>query len=219
MSLYKFEMHFHTDESSPCAKVPAKEAVEIYIKAGYDGIVITDHFYKSYCGSPEEYNWEEVCEKFLKGYRLAKECETESFKILLGMEIKFPDACNDFLVYGITEKFLEENPWIYTKDLEYLYSVADKYNLLIVQAHPFREKCYFAQAEFLHGIEVFNGNPDHDSRNILAEKAAEIYNLIEIKGSDFHEEKGISHNYHLLKKMPINESDLVNILIDGSCKI
>ncbi len=215
MSKYKFEMHLHTKETSPCGLVDGKDGAELYKKAGYDGIIVTDHFMKYCYGTAEDKkyeSWEAVCENFLKGYRAAKEAETENFKVLLGMEIRFPAAGNDFLVYGITEKFLEENPWVYMESLEYLYSIADKYNLIIAQAHPFREKCYLAQEEYLHGVEVFNGNPDHNSRNILAEKAAEIYNLIPFKGSDFHELKGISNNHFLLDEMPKDSQELVNII-------
>ncbi len=214
MNKYKLEMHFHTSETSPCGEVKGKDGAELYKKAGYDGVVVTDHFFKNTLGTRDEskYTWEEAVDKFLVGYYAAKEAETENFKVILGMEIRFTDAGNDFLVYGVTEEFLKENPWIHCENLEYFYNICDKYNLLIAQAHPFREKCYFAQAEFLHGIEVFNGNPDHDSRNILAEKAAEIYNLIEFKGSDFHEEIGISHNHFLVDELPMNSQELVNII-------
>ncbi len=214
MSKYKLEMHFHTSETSPCGEVGGKDGAELYKKAGYDGVVVTDHFFKNSLGTREEskYTWEEVIEKFLVGYKAAKEAETEEFRVILGMEIRFTNAGNDFLVYGVTEEFLKENPWIHCETLEYLYNISDKYNLIIAQAHAFREKCYFAPAEFMHGLEVFNGNPDHDSRNKLAEKAAEIYNLIEIKGSDFHEEIGISHNHFLVDELPRDSQDLVNII-------
>ena len=40
---YLYEMHFHTKNTSNCANVPAYIAVEEYIKAGYEGIVVTAH--------------------------------------------------------------------------------------------------------------------------------------------------------------------------------
>ena len=43
MKKYLYEMHFHTKDTSNCANVKAEVAVEEYIKAGYDGIVVTDH--------------------------------------------------------------------------------------------------------------------------------------------------------------------------------
>ena len=39
-------MHAHDCEVSPCAVIKAKELVDGYKEAGYDGIVITNHFDK-----------------------------------------------------------------------------------------------------------------------------------------------------------------------------
>ena len=41
---YPFEMHFHTDEVSPCGNVPAAEAAAAYRREGYAGVVVTDHY-------------------------------------------------------------------------------------------------------------------------------------------------------------------------------
>ncbi len=43
----KIEMHAHTSETSPCGSVPADTAVREYARAGYGGMVITDHFNSS----------------------------------------------------------------------------------------------------------------------------------------------------------------------------
>lgn len=40
----KIELHAHTDESSGCGKMPAEELIGRFKGAGYDTIVITDHF-------------------------------------------------------------------------------------------------------------------------------------------------------------------------------
>ena len=55
MSMYKFELHLHTDESSGCGKVPAKDAVALYMENGYDGFVVTDHFNPYSCGGPDRF--------------------------------------------------------------------------------------------------------------------------------------------------------------------
>ncbi|MDF2610672.1 MAG: hypothetical protein K0R92_2146 [Lachnospiraceae bacterium] len=213
MSRTRFEMHFHTKESSPCGKVPAKTGVDLYQKAGFNGIVVTDHFSKSVYGGPEGEDWEEICNKFLRGYHLAKDAAKESdFQIFLGMEIRFPHDENDFLLYGINEEFVRRNPWIYMEELDRLYEIARKENLLIVQAHPFRNNCFLASVELLHGIEVFNGNPNHDSRNDLAAEAAKRHNLIKIIGSDFHRIGDISDKRFELEGMPISEQELVMLI-------
>ena len=40
----KLEMHAHDCEVSQCAVITAKDLVDGYKDAGYDGIVITNHF-------------------------------------------------------------------------------------------------------------------------------------------------------------------------------
>ena len=39
--MYQLELHFHTDESSRCGKVPAAEGVRMHIEQGYDGRIIS----------------------------------------------------------------------------------------------------------------------------------------------------------------------------------
>ena len=44
MAKYFYDTHVHTDESSACGKVPGRQAARLYKAAGYQGIVITDHY-------------------------------------------------------------------------------------------------------------------------------------------------------------------------------
>ena len=44
MSLFLYETHLHTSEASACANVSGREQARIYKKAGYAGIIVTDHF-------------------------------------------------------------------------------------------------------------------------------------------------------------------------------
>ncbi|MGB8452361.1 MAG: hypothetical protein WCD89_08515 [Anaerocolumna sp.] len=147
------------------------------------------------------------------GYLRAKQSvKDRDFKVLLGMELRFTDNENDFLVYGIDEGFLKRYPWLYMKGLAYFYEVAGKNNLLIVQAHPFRENCCLAPIGFLHGIEVYNGNPRHNSRNELARQTAKEHGLLQLTGSDFHQEEDISGKFFELASMPKTEQELVTLL-------
>lgn len=213
MGEVKFEMHFHTNETSPCGQVLAKDGIKMFVDAGYNGVVVTDHFNERTLGNYDDNTWEECCDKFLKGYKAAKESVNDlDFKVLLGMEIRFPDSMNDFLIYGIDEKFVYDNPWLYMKDIETLYNLKDKYDFLIIQAHPFREPCFIAPIKFLNGVEVFNGNPRHNSRSYLAKEIAKENNLLELKGSDFHRLGDLSNEPYLFDRIPKNEHDLVVLL-------
>ncbi|MCR5041933.1 MAG: PHP domain-containing protein [Clostridia bacterium] len=180
---YLYEMHLHTAQTSPCARVGAKEAALAYKKGGYSGIVVTDHF------TPNTFTagtWEEKTEFFLKGYRAAKEAEDASFSVMLGMEIRFPANGNDFLLYGLTEEFLRQNPDINLMELDSFLPLAHDYGILVFQAHPFRDNMCVVRPDRLDGIEVFNANRRHDSRNSIAKMWASLYRMKTVSGSDFH---------------------------------
>lgn len=218
--MYKIELHFHTAESSHCGKVPARDGVKQYKGAGYSGIVVTDHFSEKERGGPGEKKWEEVCDRFLKGYRAAREAaEGLELFVFLGMEIRFPHDENDFLVYGFTEEFLKGQPWIYERELPDLYRIAEAEKLYIVQAHPFRPKCMLADTGFLHGLEVYNGNPRHHSHNEMAFMAAREHKLCMTAGSDFHQPEDISDRCAYFGRMPQSEQELAEMLRREEFKI
>lgn len=213
----KVELHFHTDESSPCGKVPAAEGIRLYREKGYSGVMISDHFCEYFSGGPEGQDWKEICESFLKGYRVAKEKakEWDDFQVYLGMELRFPPDENDFLLVGFEEEFLDRYPWLYMMDQKTVFEIAEREGLCIIQAHPFRPGCVLAHPEYLHGVEIANGNQRHDSRDHLAKEAAEKYGLVATTGSDFHELEDLGRNYISFETLPENEQELALMLRKG----
>ncbi len=218
--MYYIELHFHTAQSSHCGRVPAREGVRQYREAGYSGIVVTDHISRKERGGPENREWDKVCARFLRGYHEARETAAGTdFSVFLGMEIRLPYDENDFLVYGFTEEFLRGHPWIYMKSLKELKEIADREGLYIVQAHPFRPKCFLADTGCLHGIEVYNGNPRHDSHNDRALLAAKKYGLGRTVGSDFHQPEDIADRRAGFGRMPRTEQELAEMLRKGEFEI
>ena len=43
--MYRYDLHIHTAECDKVAAVGGAEIVRLYKDAGYDGIVITDHYF------------------------------------------------------------------------------------------------------------------------------------------------------------------------------
>ena len=186
--MYKYDIHVHTKETSPCGKVEAVDVVKLYKSSGYTGIVITDHYYKDFFDKSPCIGWNGKIDDYLKGYKKAlREGTIIGLHVLLGMEIKFNDNPNDYLVYGIDEDFLKNNPELYNLDLKEFKDVLSGTNTLIYQAHPFRKGQYVKEPELLDGIEVYNGNPRHDSHNEQAYNYAIKKHLKYISGSDFHQ--------------------------------
>lgn len=185
MKKYLFDTHIHTKEASSCSRVWAADIVERYKKLGYDGLVITDHFSASQFNRHGETYAEQV-QKYLSGYRAAKELETDDFHIILGMELRFLENDNDYLVYGFDEDFVLNNDLTRYNDPEEFRTVIEANNLIMFQAHPFRIGMTVVDPELLDGVEVYNGHGDHDSRNDIAYKWSEKHGLRKLSGSDFH---------------------------------
>jgi len=187
MKSFKTDLHIHTRESSPCGEIGARRLVLLYSQIGFSTIVITDHFFRGYFESLKGISWEEKIDCFMTGYKIAlDEAKSTHINVLLGAEITFDADPNDYLVYGIDEFFLKNNPMLYEIGLEKFNSLIDKSKIMVFQAHPFREGMSPASSLLLDGMEVYNGSPRHNSNNDFALKHAVSHNLIMISGSDFH---------------------------------
>jgi predicted metal-dependent phosphoesterase TrpH len=186
--MYKIDTHVHTSETSSCGQTEAREDVRLYKEAGYDAIVITDHYYEGFFRRLKDASWEDKIDCYLQGYQNAlEEGNKLGLTVLLGIEIRFTENANDYLVYGITEKFLKENPELYNLGLKKFKQFIAKENMLIFQAHPYRNGMVTADPSDIHGVEIYNGNARHDSRNDKALLFAENNGLLMSSGSDFHQ--------------------------------
>ena len=186
--MFLTETHFHTSLSSPCANVPPEEALAAYINCGYSALVVTDHFSRicrEHYGIDDNGEW---VDRFLSGYRYLKQTMT-SMHVLLGMEIRFDENANDYLVFGFSEEDLYQHPTMYEWSIQEFYRYAHERGWLVVQAHPFRDGMTITPPSCVDGIEIFNGNPRHNSRNEMAEHWARLNGLLTTSGSDYHQRK------------------------------
>jgi len=203
--VFKFEPHTHTAESSACSILPARELVEGYHAAGFNGIAITDHLYK-YLVTSHKNQWGLCIDYLLRGYKEAKKWGDElGIAVILGMEIRFTDCPNDYLVYGFDENFLRETPNLCSLGLKKFFRRFRK-ELLIIHAHPYRYGNEAVYTEYIHGIEVYNGNPRHSNYN---KKARALYaaqpKLCPINASDVHEPEDIGGGWIEFYK-PVGDS-------------
>ncbi|MBO4972882.1 MAG: transposase [Clostridia bacterium] len=190
--MFKTELHLHSAEVSDCARVFSKDIADTYAAHGYSTVVITNHmsqytFSSKRNGARENMTWEEKVDFYLNGYYSLKEAANGRFNVLLGMELRFYDSANDYLIYGVTEDFLRSNgDLMQLKNAKGLRPLIDENGLLLYQAHPFRNGMQVTNPAYLDGIEVFNGHLDHDSRNDVAEIWADKFDLKRTSGSDYH---------------------------------
>jgi len=185
----RLEMHIHTSEGSPCAQCTAAEAVRRCISKGFDGMVVTNHFNEdaSRVFAGEFADWSARVKGFLRGYELAKAAAPAGFLVLPGMELRFTgQGISEYLVYGIDEKFLLENEGFDRLDIRRFSELARENGLLVAQAHPFRWGMTLIRAEWLDGMEVYNGHAIHKSHNDFAALWARKHGLLPLSGSDYH---------------------------------
>lgn len=199
---YIYESHFHTSDVSTCAHISAEEAVGLYKNAGYSGVVVTDHFSldcfeNKYPGD----TWTEKIDYFLRGYHNAKKCATETFSVMLGIELRFPENDNDYLVYGIDEQFLYDHEEIITMNAKQFKKLAEKNQITVIQAHPFRIDSTITNPRYIDGIEIYNGNRRHDSSNNIAEMWAKKHGFLTTSGSDFHEYEDLARSGMICDKL------------------
>lgn len=223
MKKYLYEMHFHTKDTSNCANVKAAVAVEEYIKAGYDGIVVTDHLSPSTFMKygRELLPWKKKVDFFLRGYKSALKAANGRIPVLLGMEIRFrkSEGDNDYLVYGLNEDFLYKHSNLLEMNIKTFYELAKENGFLVFQAHPFRIGMKVTSPKFLDGIEIFNGNPRHNSSNDIAEMWAKKYDLLVTSGSDYHEIEDFGTGGIWFDKEILDNKTLVEELKKGEYEI
>jgi hypothetical protein len=187
---YVYETHLHTIEASACSVTPGEDYVE-YMKAfGYAGIIVTDHFFTGNSCVPRDLPWNERVARYVSGYKHALEKAGDDFTVLFGIEFNFEG--DEFLLYGVDEKWLLETPEIMDMSRQELYRAVHDAGGIMLQAHPYRDRSYLSEIHITpgcsDGVEVYNAaNPDW--QNAQAYMYAEERGLRMCGGSDIHSRK------------------------------
>lgn len=216
---YKYEIHAHTQNTSWCGDIDAKDLVEKYKEAGYSGIVITDHYSPMTFHISEFFNKKKAIDHFLEGYRKAKKYETDDFTVLLGMELRFYATVNDYLVYGVSEEMLYELPFLLKTYIKRASNMLRERGCLFLQAHPFRKMITRANPRYLDGVEVFNGKADKEANDNSLKWAEEINTPVMTSGSDCHRESGVGLGGIITTEPIKSNEDLLRILKSGKYEL
>lgn len=183
---YRFqtELHAHTTDASSCSQVPPEDMAVIYKNLGYDAVTIANHFIYEYEGLTKN----EMIDRFFDNFERAENKGKEiGIKVLLAAEIRFTENDNDYLVYGVDRKMLEEIYDLLPYGIENFRKVYSMPRSVFVQAHPFRDGMEHVDPALLDGIEAFNLHPNHNSRVGIASVYADKQQFSVITaGSDFH---------------------------------
>lgn len=214
--MFKTELHCHSKEVSQCARVDSCQIVQKFTEAGYNTVVLANHFNKGTMEFLNAKDWNDWIDKYLDGYYKLKNEAEGKLNILLGMELRFNENVNDYLVFGVTEELLRSNPDIFTMGPDRFHRFANENGCLFIQAHPFRNGMTVINPCHLDGVEVFNGHMGHDSRNEIANAWADKFGLIKTSGTDFHYIDSPANGGIFTETEITSMSQLVEILKSGN---
>ena len=218
---YKYETHLHTSDSSACGRSKGEEYIEGYLKLGYDGIFVTDHFYLGNTCISRELPWDEWVNQYCMSYRKTREAaQGTGLKVFFGWETSYGTG-EDFLIYGFTPEWLTEHPEIIKITQEEQYELVHSEGGLVVQAHPFRERSYMREI-VLHpnhcdAWEIANaGNTPEMDRS--AYDYAKSHDMVMTCGSDIHSTDDLREDmvFAMETDEPLNsELDYVRLILSG----
>ena len=213
--MYKIETHLHTNHSSKCGWLDAAALVKGYQAAGYDAVIVTDHYNRitfDYLGIDTTAPGDKV-RPFLTGYRcMAEEGKKVGLHVFRGAELRFDESENDYLLYGYPDELLADPESVFRMGIAAFAPIARAAGAIIVQAHPYRRKCTPAIACYLDGVEVRNMNPRPESYNERAEEYAQQFGLLRLAGSDCHRTEDIGVSGILTQEMPSDSLAMARLI-------
>lgn len=216
--MYKIETHIHTTPVSHCARFSPEEMTRFYKDAGYSTIFISDHFAKYHYRKLGDYTWEEKNAIMYNSYLRAKAVGDEiGVNVLFSPE--YSGSGNHFLIYNATLDFLNSRDDLLDLSTEEFREYSKKYNITIIQAHPYRDGQCFPQAEYVDGFEVINTNPRHENFDDKSIALAKEHNLLMSAGSDAHRTEDIALAAVLSPYEIKTTDDYLNLLRSGQAKL
>lgn len=217
--MYKYELHLHTSECDLVAQSSGAECVRLYHEAGYDGMVVTNHYFATFfdwfADELQGADHRRIIDRLLRGYCNAREeGEKRGFTVLVGAEVRFADSANDYLIYGADEDFFYNAPLLHRlSGVEELISLLPE-NVLVVQAHPFRDGMTVRDHSCLFGIEGYNGN-NEPFRDEMAKVFARHYGKPMTSGSDYHDPAHLAKGGIITEHKISSPSELSRLLKSG----
>ena len=194
---YAYETHLHTSNGSACGRNTGDEMAKACKKAGYTGIIVTDHFFYGNTAIDRSLPWTEWVEGYCKGFELAKKTGDKiGLQVFFGWEASYHGT--DFLVYGLGKEWLMQHPQIKDATVEEQYQLVHEAGGMVIHAHPFRKEFYIPEVrlfpEYVDGVERINAThvrnfKDQEGENLFDKCALEYAlknDFPQTAGSDIH---------------------------------
>ncbi len=210
----KLELHAHSREISPCGHLSLDELTTLYRDAGYDALVLTNHFSTNVAGVlAAKRGISDFHRAYFECIAAAEEIgRSKGLLVLPGCELRFDHCANDYLVFGMSADMCRDWRSICAMKERNFGDFARDNGILFYQAHPFRDGMTVVAPECLFGLEVLNTNPRHDGRNRIAEAWADMHHLHKIAGSDCHRLPDVGTSAIVTGEKVENIADLLRVL-------
>ena len=215
--MFKYQLHAHTKPCSACSQMTPEQLILALKNGGYQGVVITNHFYNGYTGVDRDLAWHDFVKAYEDDYlELKKHALSYDIDVLFAVEEHIGDGL-EIICYGITPRLLYDNPQLKSASLEAWSKVVRKNGGVIIQAHPFRSRYYVTNPrvvdlKFIDGIEIYNyGNPKVDDLKAV-EFSKSHHELILTSGADTHNENTVTALGIETKHRVKTEKDLASLL-------
>ena len=177
--------HAHSSGISRCCRIHFEEVLNQTLDNGMDGIVLTNHYQKSYVTDDCLHDF---VEKYIAEFLAAEQYgKTIGCKVFFGIEVTpelYPQV--HMLIYGVSPEFLRKHPRLFDYTQKELHDLVKSNNGILVQAHPFRNGATVLEAKYIDGVEI-NCHPLYGNSysNELLHIAKENH-LIVTCGGDYH---------------------------------
>ncbi|MBR5419598.1 MAG: hypothetical protein IK115_00465 [Lachnospiraceae bacterium] len=211
------ETHLHTVQASRCGRTPGREYPAYLKERGYQGLIVTDHFFNGNSAVPRELPWKERVALYASGYEDALEGAKETdFKVFFGIEYNFEG--DEYLIYGPDVKWLSEQDDILSLSRKEVYERVHEAGGIMVHAHPYRERGYLNTIHLTpsvcDGIEIYNAFND-DNMNALSYEYAQELKLPMSSGSDIHSFYDGPRGAVQLPEMPVSMLEYAEAFLRG----
>lgn len=197
---YLVDLHCHTIEHSYDGKIPVRELLAGAVKAGFHGVVLTDH---SYCWPDEE----------LAEVRASMELPPD-FVLLSGQEVRTAEdgrVIGDLLVYGPKEHIPDGT------SPDEVIRLANAAGGFCIAAHVGMGRIGLGDAlgDYpIIGAETWNGR--YGTHNLTrAEQYAERYHVPQTGGSDAHQPRDIGGGATVFSRLPQSIAELKLLIMSG----
>lgn len=225
MNKYKYQMHIHTTPCSACGRMSPKELCQALHENGYQGAVLTNHFYHGNSGTDRSLPWNDFVSAYEKDYlECLEEAKKYDLDIIFGIEEAVVPGL-ELLCYGITPKILYDNPHLLNCGIEEFTKTLRQNGVVLIQAHPFREAFYIPNPghlpiEYIDGVEVYNkGNSTEEMNQKALNFANENPQLIRTSSADAHTTDRVMLGGIITDTRIKCSQDLAKVLRQGSYQL